>query len=83
MLGKGHGSMGHALLVLALMNFQIVGFLLKRLTQTHHIAVSGQHEYAAHEPLFHVVIAHILIFQEAHQRLRHSQSNGLHLLSSM
>ena len=75
--------MGHALFVFTLMDFQIMGLLLERLSQAHHIAVSRQHEHAAHEPLLHIVIAYILVFQKAYQRLGHSQSDGSHCLSSI
>ena len=78
--GKGHGRVGHALLVFALPDLETMGFLRQSLAQTYHIAVAGQHDDALHKGVLHPVIADVLILQEPDQSLGHGQSNGIHML---
>nr|BFE96294.1 hypothetical protein GCM10020185_68300 [Pseudomonas brassicacearum subsp. brassicacearum] len=40
LLGKTDGGMGHALLVTALMDYQVAAVLLQRLAQAQHVAVA-------------------------------------------
>ena len=82
LLGKRDRRVGHALLVLALIEFEGSPLLLKRLTKADHIPVAGQHHDAAHKALFLPVKAHVLVFQKAHQRLRHRKPNRFHGLFS-
>ena len=77
LLGKGHGSLGHALFVLALIYLQPVGLLGQCLSQAHHIAVTGDNEHAADEGGHHAVHIDVLIFQKANQSLGHGQTDGL------
>ena len=77
-LGERHGHMGLSLLVLALIDLQPLGLLQQRLAESDHVAVAGQHEHAADKGLLHIVIGHILVLEEAHQRLGHGQSDGVH-----
>ena len=71
LLGEGYGGLGHALLVLALVDLQVMGLLGQRLTQAHHVAVSGDHEDAPDEPGDLSVHVDELVLQKAHQRLGH------------
>ena len=71
LLGKGHGGLGHALLVLALVDLQLLGLLGKGLTEAHHIAVAGDDEHAPDETALLAVHVDVLVLQEAHQRLGH------------
>ena len=77
LLGKGNGSLRHALLVLSLIHFQPVGLLGQCLSQAHHIAVTGDDEHTADEGGHHAVHIDVLIFQKANQSLGHGQTDGL------
>ena len=74
--------MGHALLVLALIELEFLSLLLERLPQPHHVAVAGQHHHAADKAVLRAVKAHVLVFQKAYQRLRHCEPNRLHFVNS-
>ena len=78
--GKGHGGMGHALLILPLPDLHSVGLLAQSLPKAHHVAVAGQHDHTLHERMLDAVIGDILVFQEADHRLCHSQTYGFHRL---
>ena len=83
LLGKGNGSLGHTLLILALIHFQPVGLLDQRLSQAHNIAVAGDDENAPDEGGLDPIDLNVLIFQETHQGLGHGQADGLtHFVSS-
>ena len=60
-----------------------MGFLGQGLSQTHHIAVAGQHNDALYKGLLLSVIAEVLVFQEPHQGLGGGQSQGLHGVSPL
>ena len=78
LLGEGHGGLGHALLVLALIDLQVLGLLAQRLAETHHVAVAGNDEHAADEAVLGTVNLHVLIFQKTDQSLRHGQTDSFH-----
>ena len=78
--GKGHGGMGHALLILPLPDLHSVGLLAQSLPKAHHVAVAGQHDHTLHERMLDAVIGDILVFQEADHGLCHSQTYGFHRL---
>ena len=80
--GEGHGGVRHALLVLALPDRHAVCLLCQRLTQTHHVAVAGQHDDTLNKGVLDTVIGDVLVFQEANQGLRHGQSYGFHAFTS-
>ena len=62
LLGKGDGSVRHALLVFTLIDFQTVCFLLKRLPKPNNVAMARQHKHAAYEREYGIVSAQELIF---------------------
>ena len=72
--------MGHALLVLALPDVHPVSLLAQGLSKAHHVAMAGQHDHTLHEGMLDAVIGDVLVFQEADQGLRHSQTYGFHSL---
>ena len=78
LLGEGDGDVGHALLVLALVDLHALGFLVQRLAHAQHAAVAGQHDHAFHKGMLHAVIGDILIFQESDQSLGHRKSYSFH-----
>ena len=71
--------MGHALLVLALIDLQVLGLLAQRLAETHHIAVAGDDKNAPDKAVLGTVNLHVLIFQKTHQSLRHGQTDSFHV----
>ena len=78
LLGESNGGLGHALLILALIDLQVPGFLTQRLPKPHHVAVAGNDEHAADEAVLSAVNLHVLIFQKTHQSLRHGQTDSFH-----
>ena len=82
LLGKGHCGMRHTLLILALPNVHPVCFLRQRLTQAHHIAMTRKHNDALNEWMLCAINAQVLVFQKTNKRLCHSQTNGVHAISS-
>ena len=79
LLGEGHGGLGHALLVLAVPDLQVLGLLGQRLAEAHHVAVAGNDKHAADEAVLHAVHLDELVLQETDQGLRHGQTNGFHV----
>ena len=78
LLGEGHGGLGHALLVLAVPDLQVLGLLGQRLAKAHHVAVAGDDEHAADETILHAVHFDVLVLQEPDQGLGHGQTYGFH-----
>lgn len=78
LLGEGHGCLGHALLILAVPDLQVLGLLAQGLAQAHHVAVAGDDEYTADEAALFAVHFDILVLKETDQSLRHGQTNGFH-----
>ena len=53
-----------------------------RLAQAHHVAVAGQHHDASHEAVLRPIKAHVLVFEESDERLRHRKPYRFHNFSS-
>ena len=79
LLGKGHGRLGHALLVLALVDLQVLSLLAQSLAEAHHVAVAGDDEHAADEAGLNAVHLDVLVLQKADQGLGHGQTHGFHM----
>ena len=80
LLGERNGGVRHALLVFALPHLEPMRLLPERLSEPDDVAVTGQHDHALHKRMLDAVVCDVLIFQEAHQCLRHGQTNGFHIL---
>ena len=78
LLGEGHGGLGHALLVLAVPDLQVLGLLGQGLAEAHHVAVAGDDEHTADEAVLDAVHFDVLVLQEPDQGLGHGQTNGFH-----
>ena len=78
LLGEGHGGLGHALLILAVPDLQVLGLLAQSLAETHHVAVTGDDEHAADKAVLHAVHFDVLVLEEPDQGLGHGQTNGFH-----
>ena len=78
LLGEGNGDVGHALLVLALVDLHALGLLGQSLTHAQDAAVAGQHQSGLHEGMLDAVIRDVLILQEPDQCLGRGEANSFH-----
>ena len=82
--GECNSGQSHALLVLALVNFQILDLLLNTVAVADTVAVARDHEDTADELLLnfiavHIDVADVLVLQEADASLAGRQTDGFHV----